>query len=258
MTGQILIVDDDPAFREELRDLLEQKYRVVEAANGEQALRILKKPHAVDLVVLDVVMPDQRGTRSLDIIKRQWPDLPVIIFTGFGTKEVAVEALRARADDYMEKPGDVAMLLEAIDRLIRTRRGSAPGTAGGDKAAAAREFINRNLGRRVILADAARELCVSPKHLSRVFKSRTGVGFSLYLQRERITEAKRLLRTGGHSVEEIAERLGYRHAESFTRAFTRLAGMPPGRFRKRTTGAAKPRGKRRNVKTAGGRMNAKR
>ena len=69
MAYQILVVDDDADFREELRYCLDG-YTVIEAANGPEALAILKKPNAIDLVILDAVMPKMSGTEVLREIKK--------------------------------------------------------------------------------------------------------------------------------------------------------------------------------------------
>jgi len=75
MAYQILMVDDDAEFREELRDCLES-YTVIEAGNGAQALAILKKPNVIDLVILDAVMPHVSGTEVLREIKKSGQGLP--------------------------------------------------------------------------------------------------------------------------------------------------------------------------------------
>lgn len=236
MAQKILIVDDDPAFREELRDCLEQRYWVVEAEDGEQALRILNKPHTIDLVVLDVMLPRLKGTAILERIKNRNPDLPVIIFTGYSSKEIAVESLKAHADDYLEKPGNVTMILETIEKIIRKKKAEdADGVTDLDhKTGKVLEFIRRNLDRRITLEEAAKEVFLSPKYLSRLFKQKTGVGLNRYIQKVRVDKAKSLLITGNISVGRIAEQLGYKNTESFIRTFTKHTGCAPGRFGRKT------------------------
>ncbi len=102
MPYNVLLVDDDKMFREELREALED-YRVVEAANGKEALEILKKPNEIDIVMLDVMMPGLPGTEVLKEIKKISPSLSVVMLTGYSSKDVAIEALKGRADDYIEK-----------------------------------------------------------------------------------------------------------------------------------------------------------
>src|ERR1700689_1106350 len=111
MAYQILMVDDDAEFREELRDCLEG-YTVIEAANGPEALAILKKPNVIDLVILDAVMPQVSGMEVLREIKKIKPGLAIIIMTGQSSKDIAIDALKGRAHDYIEKPIDIGKFLE--------------------------------------------------------------------------------------------------------------------------------------------------
>ncbi|MFA5351557.1 MAG: response regulator, partial [Candidatus Omnitrophota bacterium] len=101
MADKILIVDDDDDLRSELVSLLEG-YEVVEAGSGELALNILKKANEISLVILDVMMPGLNGLDVLAQIKKDNPRIKVIILTGHSSKDTAIEALKSRADDYIE------------------------------------------------------------------------------------------------------------------------------------------------------------
>jgi len=91
----ILLVDDEKEFREELACSFDE-YRVLEAADGQQALKILGMPNEIDLVILDVRMPGLPGTEILKVIKKRNPKLKVIMLTAFSSKDIAVESLRGR------------------------------------------------------------------------------------------------------------------------------------------------------------------
>ena len=80
------MVDDDADFREELRDCLDG-YTVIEAANGLEALSILKKPNAIDLVILDAVMPQLSGTEVLREIRKIKPTLAIIIIADWSKQQ---------------------------------------------------------------------------------------------------------------------------------------------------------------------------
>lgn len=129
MPYTLLLVDDDREFRAEFRDCFDD-YAVMEAHNGEEALAILKKPNEIDLVILDVMMPGARGTLVLREIKKLAPSLGIVILTGHSSKDVAVEALKGRADEYLEKPFDPGAARAVIERLL------AGGDGGGDCRAA--------------------------------------------------------------------------------------------------------------------------
>lgn len=100
----ILLVDDNPQVRDLLARFLEGRYEVVLAADGEEAVERLRAGDGVDLIVTDVNMPHMDGLQLTRAIRRRHPALPVVIMTGLGREDVAVEALRAGATNYLRKP----------------------------------------------------------------------------------------------------------------------------------------------------------
>src|SRR3990172_5856550 len=108
MTGRrILVVDDEESVRWALRKALERaNYRVDLAADGPSGLQAAEEP-GVDLALLDVRLPGRDGLDVLREIRKRRPDLPVIMMTAYGTLQVAVEAMRLGAYDYIGKPFDM-------------------------------------------------------------------------------------------------------------------------------------------------------
>ena len=101
---QILIVDDELSIRETLQDILEDEgYGVTTAANAELAQAALKAAE-FDLILLDIWMPDVDGITLLRDIRQQGNTCPVVMISGHGTVETAVEAIQYGAYDYLEKP----------------------------------------------------------------------------------------------------------------------------------------------------------
>jgi DNA-binding NtrC family response regulator len=118
----ILVVDDDKAFRVATRTVLEDEgYRVLLAATPEEALATLASTD-VDLLLSDLVMAKMTGMELLETVKTQYPDLTVIMVTGFGSINTAVEAMRLGAEDYLTKPCNNAELLFKIRRALDVRR----------------------------------------------------------------------------------------------------------------------------------------
>lgn len=234
MPYNILLVDDDKEFRDEFRDYLED-YQVIEASNGEEALKLLKKPNVIDLVIMDVMMPGLRGTEVLKEIRRIDPDLGIVILTGYSSEGVAIEALKGHADDYIQKPLDIDKTKEIIERLLETKKVKGDIDTNGIKGKIERvkDFAKRNYHKKVCLKDAAGAVFLSPKYLSRIFKQRTGKSFSEYKLKIKIEKAKELLSTTGYNVNQIAEKLGYENVESFIRFFKKLAKYTPTEYRKK-------------------------
>ncbi len=119
----ILVVDDEPDIRDSVKDILEDEgYHVSLAENGEAA-RAALRDRRPDLILLDIWMPDVDGISLL----KEWADgdglpCPVIIMSGHGTVETAVEATRLGAYDFLEKPLSLAKLLLTVERALETER----------------------------------------------------------------------------------------------------------------------------------------
>ena len=118
----ILIIDDEQSIRDSLRMILEyEKYEVQFAPDGEAGLRALDKQKP-DLVLLDVKMPGIDGLDVLQQIRRRSADLPVVMISGHGTIETAVEATKLSAFDFLQKPLDRDKLLVVVRNALQTAR----------------------------------------------------------------------------------------------------------------------------------------
>jgi two-component system, NtrC family, nitrogen regulation response regulator NtrX len=112
--ARILVIDDEKPIRTTLIDILEyEKFAVDEASDGMQGLDLLKK-NKYDVVLCDIKMPKMDGIEVLDKIQETNPDTPVVMISGHGTIETAVEAIKKGAFDYIAKPLDLNRLLVTI------------------------------------------------------------------------------------------------------------------------------------------------
>jgi DNA-binding NtrC family response regulator len=130
-TAHVLVVDDEADIRALIQEILtDENYRVTVAANAEEA-RSARKENRFDLVLLDIWMPDTDGITLL----REWSehgelDAPVVIMSGHGTVDTAVEATRLGALDFVEKPLSIAKLLRTVERGLESGR-KQTGTSRG-------------------------------------------------------------------------------------------------------------------------------
>ena len=116
--NSILIVDDETSVRESLEKVLSKAgYATWTANSGHEALALLAH-HQVDIVLSDLKMPDGDGVELLKSIKKDYPDIEVILLTGYGTIETAVDAMREGAYDFISKPPKKAIILSAVERAI--------------------------------------------------------------------------------------------------------------------------------------------
>lgn len=123
--GQILVVDDEPDIRRLVQEILEDEdYQTITADNAAHAREAIRQ-HQPDVVLLDIWMPDEDGISLL----KEWHDsgamrAPVIIMSGHGNIETAVEATRLGAYDFIEKPVSMSKLLLIVDRALQASRKS--------------------------------------------------------------------------------------------------------------------------------------
>ena len=122
MKLKILIVDDDLNTLAQLaRAFRMEGLEAVVAESAETALQRLRE-NGVDAVVSDVVMPGTSGLELLEVIRRERPDLPVVMISGQATIEIAVRATRSGAIDFLEKPVSAQKLLVTVENAVRLRR----------------------------------------------------------------------------------------------------------------------------------------
>jgi CheY-like chemotaxis protein len=117
-SGRVLVVDDDDEMRTVLRRMLESDgYDVTEQSRATHVVEALRQM-SFDLVILDKEMPGLTGLDLLPVLRREFPQLPVVFVTAFGGRQVASTALRLGATSYLEKPFRLAHLRDAIDGVF--------------------------------------------------------------------------------------------------------------------------------------------
>ena len=152
---RIAIVDDHAIVRAGLKQFFadEVDFRVVaEASNGREAMDIVRQGE-IDVMVLDISMPDQSGVDALSAIRARAPDLPVLILSGFAEEHYATTLLRQGASGYLNKDCDPQEIAKAIRTVFRGRKYITAGVAerlaetlsGGSDAPAHEQLSEREL-----------------------------------------------------------------------------------------------------------------
>lgn len=245
----MLIVEDDDRVRALFRVALEGVARVLEASDGHEALNILGQRDgcAVDLVLVDQVLPKLSGLELVRLARERWPWIPVVIITGFGSEDLAVQALRAGARDYLKKPVGVGELRHVIlthasgchrlgDRGVASLEGSPPSSEVGSAThwgiRRGLIFVREHLTEPITLSQVAREAGLSRFHFCRLFRQQVGLPFHEYLHGLRIDRAKVLLADRRLTVTEVAYAIGFNDLSHFDRVFNRIVGVSPSRYRR--------------------------
>ncbi|MES2838510.1 MAG: sigma-54 dependent transcriptional regulator [Bacteroidota bacterium] len=116
--SKILIIDDERAIRNSLKDILEyEKYKVEEAVDGADGIEKLTK-NAYDLVLCDIKMPKIDGMEVIEKLQELAPETPIVMISGHGTIETAVEAVKKGAFDFIQKPLDLNRLLVTVRNAL--------------------------------------------------------------------------------------------------------------------------------------------
>jgi two-component system nitrogen regulation response regulator NtrX len=114
-----LVVDDEQGIRQVLQDVLgDEGHQVIAVEDGFQALEILEKD-AVDLVILDVWLPNMGGIDVLKRVRKDWPDIEVVVISGHANINMAVQAVKIGAFDFLEKPLSLEKTITVVENALK-------------------------------------------------------------------------------------------------------------------------------------------
>lgn len=121
MKSMILVVDDEPVARQSMTDILKlEGFSVASAPNGQAAVEYVRM-HPVDLVVVDLRMPGMDGLEVIQVVNQVSPETEVIILTAHASTETAIQALRLRIHDYLQKPAAPAQVIASVRKGLARR-----------------------------------------------------------------------------------------------------------------------------------------
>tara|TARA_B100001175_G_scaffold1098_1_gene964 strand:+ start:1655 stop:2821 length:1167 start_codon:yes stop_codon:yes gene_type:complete len=119
--SKILIIEDEESIRRVLKKVLideNQSFKIIEACDGVQAIDMVKS-NKLDLILCDIKMPKKDGIEVLQFLMSDYPEIPVIMISGHGDLETAVESMRLGAFDYISKPPDLNRLLNSVRAALK-------------------------------------------------------------------------------------------------------------------------------------------
>jgi two-component system response regulator YesN len=266
---KILIAEDEPLIRMGIRTIIQRANKdwtvIAEAEDGYEAIKNAKQ-ELPDILITDVKMPGMNGIELTKRFKSMWPEIAVIIISGYAEFNFASEALKQGVVEFLLKPTKpdelTAILTKVQDKLQTSRkqkqlehnlfeeikRLKALCTAEGsdiDQVVSscenknvrkvvkmAIEYIGQNYNNYLSLKNLSGVVYMNPSYFSSLFKQQTGYGFSDYLVQVRIEHAKKLLIDQPNLKSyEIANLIGYKDAKYFTQTFKKLTGYTPMEYR---------------------------
>lgn len=121
--ANLLLVDDEKSFLETItKRLTKREFTISCAYSGDEALDVLAKNDAIEVVILDVKMPGMDGVETLTEIKKKHPLVEVIMLTGHATVETAIDGMKFGAFDYLMKPCDIDTLILKVNEACTKKR----------------------------------------------------------------------------------------------------------------------------------------
>lgn len=253
----ILVVEDNPDLQDYFRLILQEKFNVVTAGNGQEALGVLMAENGTggpaqfpELILSDLMMPVMDGYQLLEKLKSNGATrhLPVIMLTARAEARDRLKALRIGVDDYLTKPFDEEELLVRIENLLRNRAARQEPTplpemgAEGVPATLSSEdlawlenfeaFVRKNLSKNTLAVPLlAHAFAMSESTLLRHLKRLTGLTPQQYLTEMRLHVARQILESGdARSIAKVADSVGYVDVRSFSRSFKGRFGQLPSDF----------------------------
>jgi len=173
---QILLIEDDPGLAAVIRESLEVSgYQVTAAKDGASGFALARK-HAYDALLTDFQLPDMDGLTIVQKLHAEKPQLPVILMTAHHSTDVAIQATRQGAWDYLMKPFPLPTMLHLIERAVQSSRLAARTVELGDEAVEGDSMIGRSPGMQEIYKEVGR---VAAKPVTVLIRGETGTGKEL-------------------------------------------------------------------------------
>ena len=255
----VVIIDDEPLIVEGLsRTMAWEKWNCQvtgTACDGKEGTELIREKRP-DIVITDINMPKLDGLKMIAGLRSEFPDMQLIILTGYREFEYARQAIELGVSRFLLKPSKMNELEEAMETVTgRLEQRGMPATvsapddmpperelpedaedAENNEANSfivknALEYIRDNSREKLRLADVADQVYVSQWHLSKLLNKHTGKTFSDILNGARMDRSKELLKDPSLRICDVAEMVGFQDLAHFSRVFKRMEGMSAGEYR---------------------------
>lgn len=256
---KVAIIDDEPLIVEGLsKTMAWEKWNCQvagTASDGKEGMELIREKRP-DIVITDINMPKMDGLRMIAGLKSEFPDMQLIILTGYREFEYARQAIELGVSRFLLKPSKMNELEEAVDAVTKrlelmqmpvsafvTEETDAvmepeeqTETEENSEANSfivnnALEYIRSNSKEKLRLSDVADQVYVSQWHLSKLLNKHTGKTFSDILNGARMDRSKELLKDPSLRICDVAEMVGFQDLAHFSRVFKKMEGMSAGEYR---------------------------
>lgn len=259
---KVAIIDDEPLIVEGLsKTLMWEKWNCQVAGyayDGREGMELIREEQP-DIIITDINMPEMDGLMMIAGLKSEFPDMQIIILTGYREFEYARKAIELGVSRFLLKPSKMNELEEAIEAATvrleqmgisvtdqsgndeKSSDGSEEGTeetgepenneANSFIVKNALEYIRENSQEKLRLVDVADQVYVSQWHLSKLLNKHTGKTFSDILNGARMEKSKELLKDPSLRICDVAEMVGFQDLAHFSRVFKKMEGMSANEYR---------------------------
>lgn len=243
----LLVVDDNPEIRMVLKDIFKKEYQILEAQDGEQALKITQK-EIPDCIISDVMMPKMDGFEFTKAIKNNEVTsfIPVILLTAKTSDEAHLESLQSTADAFLTKPFNNEIVKATVQQLITERKklhkrysqelvlrpvDIVINSVEEQFLEKLQRVLDQELSNSNFSSeDFASMVGMSRMQLHRKLKSLLGVSATEFLRNERLKTATELLKIGNGNISDVAYAVGFNDVSYFSKCFKEMHGCTPTEF----------------------------
>lgn len=238
---RIMIIDDEAPARIAIKKLGRWadygETEFYEESSGQAALKTMRKI-SPQIVFVDMQMPGMSGIEFLEIAAKDYPDTRFIVCSGYDYFSYAKAAIKHGVMDYLLKPIARDELNSAISRAVDSLGQIAAPAAADEKLSPdevvrlIRRDIEEHYDQSLKVSRYAEQYFFTKEYLSHLFHQRYDISIQEYLLQVRMDKARELLRDPSLKIQEVAERVGYRDNNYFSKAFRSYYGVSPKDLRK--------------------------
>ena len=242
---RFIFADDEDLIREsfqELFDFSELGFELVKTFSNAEAVLNYLQEDPVELVITDIKMGQVSGLDLCEEVRRRYPDITMVLLTGYRDFTYAQRAIRQNVFDYLVKPTSYSDLTNLFHRLreyldskvqclsTSVRQGQEVEPEYRGLISQIKTLAEQNLSHSYSLNQIADTLAMNPAYLSRLFKEQTGQNFNDYMTELRIHRATELMADPTIKIYEIGYMVGYQNTQYFYKVFKASTGLSPKQY----------------------------
>ncbi|WP_261306314.1 response regulator transcription factor [Paenibacillus andongensis] len=245
-----MIVDDEEIIRLGIAKILNKSELSVQIvglfANGHEAYMEMNRLQSseLDILITDIKMPKMDGLRLIEKAKERFPELYVIVISGFNEFEYARQAMKFGVTDYLLKPLDKYDLFQALTQISRSLDGDGSeddltreeGESKHYVVEKIKQILDKEFDKTFDLDKIAERVELSPSYVSKLFRQETSLTITDYLISVRLDKAKQFLIDYPQLKNyEISSMLGYSDPVYFNKLFKKMVGLTPKEYKEKHT-----------------------